>query len=108
MARCALLTVGGHMGAGRAAAVIANVIVPFAMAEGRLDAVPDWLPPEDISNPVRLTAYRLFGRDHNPAAYYAKNGLLIQGLLQIHREFCLRHHPDCDNCEIAARSRRRT
>ena len=102
------MTAGGHMGAGRAAAVIANVIVPFAMAEGRLDEVPDWLPPEDISNPVRLTAYRLFGRDHNPAAYYAKNGLLIQGLLQIHREFCLRHHPDCDNCEIAARRGART
>jgi len=101
----AAMTAGNYMGKGRAAAVLANVIAPFALAEGRLAEVPDWLPPEDISNPVRLTAHRLFGRDHNPAAYYAKNGLLIQGLLQIHREFCLRHHPDCNNCDLQKNTR---
>ena len=90
----------GYMGKGRAAAILANVIAPFALAEGRIGEVPDWLPPEDISSPVRLTAFRLFGRDHNPSAHYANNGLLIQGLLQIHREFCLRLHPDCGRCEI--------
>ena len=89
-----------YMGKGRAAAVLANVVAPFALAEGRLNEAPDWLPPEDISSPVRLTAYRMFGRDHNPAVYYANNGLLIQGLLQIHREYCLRHHPECWKCEI--------
>ena len=31
-----------------------NVIAPFARAEERLDAIPDWLPPEDVSEPVRL------------------------------------------------------
>ena len=63
---------------------------------------PAWLPPEDISQPVRLTAFRLFGRDHNPAAVYATNGLLIQGLLQIHRDLCLRLHPDCDDCALGS------
>ena len=92
-----------YMGRGRAAAVVANVVAPFALATGRLAAVPDWLPPEDISEPVRLTAYRMFGRDHNPAAFYATNGLLIQGLLQIHRDFCRRIHPDCGRCGLTRR-----
>ncbi len=93
------------MGRGRAAAVIANVIAPFAMAEGRLSGLPEWLPPEDISQPVRLTAFRLFGRDHNPAAFYSTNGLLIQGLLQIHRDYCLQLHPACERCRLGDRHR---
>lgn len=90
------------LGRGRAGAIMANVIVPWAMAEGRLDEAPDWLPPEDVSDPVRLTAFRLFGRDHNPAAFYSTNGLLIQGLLQIHRDYCLQVHPDCSACSLAS------
>ena len=88
------------MGRGRAAAILANVIAPFALAEERLAEVPDWLPPEDVSEPVRLTAFRLLGRDHNPAAFYSGNGLLIQGLIQVHRDCCLPHHPDCGDCEL--------
>ncbi len=90
----------GFIGPGRAAAVIANVVVPFAVAEGRLAAAPDWLPAEDISKPVRLMAFRLFGRDHNPAAFYAGNGLLVQGLLHLFRELCLAHHPLCADCSL--------
>ena len=93
------------MGRGRAAAILANVIAPFALAEERTEDVPDWLPPEDVSEPVRLTAFRLFGRDHNPAAFYSDNGLLIQGLLQVHRDYCLRHHPDCAVCRLGDVSR---
>lgn len=96
------LTKGGHLGKGRAAAIIANVITPIALAEGRIGSVPDWLPPEDLSSPVRLTAFRLFGRDHNPAALYAMNGLFIQGLIQIHRDFCLLVHPACEDCGMVA------
>jgi len=88
------------LGKGRAAAIVANVVVPFALAEERVAEVPDWLPPEDLSEPVRLTAFRLFGRDHNPMTRYATNGLLIQGLLQIHRDHCLQVHPDCSDCEL--------
>ncbi len=93
---------GDHfIGRGRAAAILVNVVVPFAIAEERTSEVLDWLPPEDISEPVRLTAFRLFGRDHNPAALYSGNGLLIQGLLQIHRDHCLPTHPDCGRCGLA-------
>jgi len=88
------------MGRGRAAAILANVIVPFALAEERVSEIPDWLPPEDISMPVRLTAFRLLGRDHNPAAHYATNDLMVQGLLQIHRDYCLQVHPDCAGCGL--------
>lgn len=95
------LAKGGFMGRGRAAALMANVFVPFALAEGRLAEVPEWLPPEDVCEPVRLTAFRLLGRDHNPAVAYASNGLKIQGLIQIHRDFCLRLHPDCGECSLA-------
>ena len=102
------LTSHGLMGRGRAAAVITNVILPFAIAEGRVDACPEWLPPEDISQPVRLMASRLFGRDHNPCALYASNGMLIQGLLHIFRNFCLQSHPDCGECELSRDSRRNT
>ena len=94
---------GSHfIGRGRAAAILANVILPFALAEERAVDCPDWLPPEDVSRPVRLAAFRLFGRDHNPAALYAGNGLLIQGLLQIHRDYCQRLHPDCGKCTLAS------
>jgi len=89
------------MGRGRAGAILANVVVPFALAEERVSEIPDWLPPEDLSEPVRLTAFRLFGRDHNPSAFYAGNGLLIQGILQIHRDYCLQMHPDCTACRLA-------
>ncbi len=88
------------MGRGRAAAILANVVVPYALAEERMAEPPEWLPPEDVSQPVRLTAFRLFGRDHNPAAVYSTNGLLIQGLLQIHRDYCQRLHPDCGDCAL--------
>ena len=93
-----------YMGRGRAAAILANVVVPFAVAEERLSEIPEWLPPEDVSEPVRLTAFRLFGRDHNPAAFYSTNGLLIQGLLQIHRDCCLKMHPDCGECRLAKKT----
>ena len=82
------------MGKGRASAIIANVVAPFAEAQ------PEWLPPEDISAPMRLTAFRLFGRDHNPALY-SGDGVVLQGLIQIHRELCLRWHPDCENCSLS-------
>ena len=90
------------IGRGRAAAIIANVVLPFAIAEERTAECPEWLPPEDVSQPVRMTAFRLFGRDHNPSALYSSNGLHIQGLLQIRLDNCLRLHPDCATCEVAA------
>ncbi len=93
---------GALLGANRIAAILLNVVIPWLAAEERLDpAVLDHLPPEDLSAPVRATAFRLFGRDHNPALLYANNGLRIQGLLQIHADFCLSARAGCTDCPLA-------
>lgn len=93
-----ILTQGHHVGRGRASAMLSNVIVPFALARGRVGDVPDWLPPEDICAPVRRVACRMFGGDHNPSVWYATNGIFIQGIIQIDREWCARLHPECIGC----------
>ena len=84
--------------------MLASVLISFARAEERLARVPEWIFPEDLNATVRLMAFRLFGRDHNPALY-AGNGLLIQGLIQVHRAYCLAAHPDCSTCPLAAQAR---
>ena len=91
------------LGAARAAVIITNVLVPLRLAEDpdAGDALLGHLPPEDLGAPARETAYRLFGRDHNPALYL-RSGLFEQGLLAIHRDFCLRVHGGCENCPLAA------
>ncbi len=94
---------GGLVGRGRCSAVMANVVVPWAIAWGRVSAAPDWLPPEDVSEPVRLMAFRMLGRDHNPAAFYSRNGLCIQGLIEIYRRHCSPVHPDCGLCRLPGR-----
>ena len=102
-AACDVLCASGLLGARRAAAILANVIVPFALAEGRIGSVPTDLPPEETNATVRLTAFRLLGRDHNPALY-SGNGILLQGLIQLHRDFCLSAHPDCASCLLVKSS----
>ena len=98
-AACDILCASGLLGRRRAAAILANVLIPFARAEGRLACIPNEVLPEESNSIVRLTAFRLLGRDHNPALY-AGNGLCLQGLIQIHHDFCLAAHPDCDRCGL--------
>lgn len=98
-AACTILCESHRLGAKRAAAILANVLVPFAWAENRLSSVPDRLLPEDVSEPVRRTAFRLMGRDHN-AALYAGDGLLIQGLLQIQKDHCQTASAGCASCRL--------
>lgn len=88
----------GFVGRGRAAAIVANVVVPFAIAEGRLGDVPEWLPPEDLPRIARNVARRMLGRDHNPKRCYAENGRLVHGLIEIGREWCPHHRPECARC----------
>ena len=99
-----ILRTARPLGAHRAAAMLTNVLIPFARAEERLARVPEWIFPEDLNSTVRLIAFRLFGRDHNPALY-AGNGLLVQGLIQVYREYCLAAHPDCSSCPLAGQAR---
>ena len=96
------LSSSAFVGLKRAAAIIANAVIPMAIADGRIKEAPNWLPPEDLSSPMRLTAFRMLGRDHNPNAFYLTNGLAMQGLIEIHRKYCLGLYPDCIGCAIAA------
>ena len=102
MADVAAIFTGGkprYLGASHFAVLLANVIVPFALARGALREPPPWLPPEGLNATTRLAAFRLFGRDQNPALY-ATNGVLLQGLEQIHRDHCLSAQPDCAGCGL--------
>ncbi len=94
---------GSLLGAATAAMLVTNVIVPFIAGElpQVLPQLLPGLPSEEISAPMRAMAVHLFGRDHNPALY-ARSGLLQQGLLQIHADFCLDAHAGCEDCGLAA------
>lgn len=108
MADAAAMFTGGkprHIGRGMSAAILTNVIVPIAIARGRLSEPPRWLPPECMNAVMRLAAFRLFGRDHNPALY-SGNGVLQQGLIHIHREHCLAVRQGCDSCRLLAAIRK--
>ena len=52
---------------------------------------------------MRLMASRIFGPDHNPRALYEGSGLVQQGLIQIHNDFCLTCRSDCAGCAFASR-----
>ncbi len=90
------------VGAGRAAALLLNALVPFLMTQGYPElATPDklgQLPAEDDHHLARETAFRLFGRDHNPALHHT--GLRQQGLVQIFQDFCLNAHTACADCPL--------
>lgn len=90
------------LGAARAAVIVTNVLVPLRMALDRKggEELLSHLPPEDVGAPAREAAVRLFGRDHNPALYL-RSGLYQQGLLAIHRDFCLRVEGGCLRCPLA-------
>ena len=68
------------------------------MAQG--GAGPRWRAAEDSSERGRLMAFGRLGRDRSPAAFYAGNGLLVQGLLHLFRELCVAHHPLCADCSL--------
>jgi len=88
------------LGANRAASLLINVALPFVMMDFPDSAtLAEALPSEDISAPMREMAYRLFGRDHNPA-FYARSGLLQQGLLAIYQNFCLTCRGGCEMCML--------
>lgn len=90
------------IGAGRAAALLSNVIVPWLAARGD-DGLPAEdvlraLPAEDDNRFIRHMGHALFGHDHNPALYRA--GLRQQGLLQVFHDFCLAGRGGCKTCRL--------
>lgn len=93
------------LGTGRAAALLTNAVVPLLLAENpAAEALGDALPPEDLGSPARETAFRLFGRDHNPV-FYQRSGLRQQGLLAVYQDFCLTSREGCLACPLSERLR---
>lgn len=91
------------LGQSAAAVLVTNVVVPLVgcLQPTALPVLLPALPAETLSAPMRATAAHLLGRDHNPALY-GGSGLLQQGLLQIHGDFCLNAHTGCAGCTLAA------
>jgi len=88
------------LGPGRIAAILTNVAVPWLGSQGlHIAPLLIHLPAEDDSSSIRQTAFRFFGRDHNPALF--AHGLRQQGLVQIYHDFCLSRR-GCRDCQLAA------
>jgi len=90
------------VGGRRAAAIISNVIIPYAIGLHAqnlpLAGIFALLPPEEDNAIIRQSAFNLLGPDHNPALY--RNGLLQQGLIQVFHDFCLDDRSDCAECGL--------
>ncbi len=89
------------IGHSRTVAILLNVILPFAAAEG-IPTAPllEHLPAEATNSIVRQTALTLFGQDQSPALY--RHGLRQQGLTQIFHDFCLNDRSRCEQCALPA------
>ncbi len=88
------------MGRNRAQSVVTNALVPLLLAQDRLP--PDllaFLPPEELSAPMKETACRLLGSLRGAREYLA-SGLFQQGLLQIFADFCQNGRTACAHCPI--------
>jgi hypothetical protein len=89
------------IGPGRAATILANVLIPWTAATTRNEISRDQLrrlPAEDDNHFARHTAHALFGHDHHPSLYHS--GLRQQGLLQIFNDFCLNSRNGCQRCGL--------
>ncbi|MDD4872592.1 MAG: DUF2851 family protein [Kiritimatiellae bacterium] len=87
------------VGTDRITAIKSNVFLPFLANRGiPVRKLLNNLPPEHDNNLIRLTAFALLGRDHNPSLY--RNGLRQQGLIQIFHDFCINNRSACRNCPL--------
>ena len=93
------------VGPACAAAITTNALIPFMAAfhPRKTREIYASVPPETVSAPMRLMASRIFGPDHNRSLLYGNSGLIQQGLLQIHNDFCLACKSACADCAFARR-----
>ncbi|MDZ4199178.1 MAG: DUF2851 family protein [Kiritimatiellia bacterium] len=104
------LTIGGAvqrrpvalLGRARAAAILANALLPILAALGDREAFRDgWaadLPAEGEAGVLRQTSVALFGPDVPPSLI--RPALRRQGLLQIFQDFCLHDRSGCRDCDF--------
>jgi uncharacterized protein DUF2851 len=86
------------VGDSRAVEILANVVFPFLLAEGKdICAGYKELPAELSNRRLETGATRLFGDDPRRASFL-KSVAHQQGLLQIYEDFCLQDNSDCEHC----------
>jgi Protein of unknown function (DUF2851) len=94
------------IGATRASDIVVNVVLPAAVAQGRLLGQPALAqaagkvllthPPLESNSLVRFTAHRLLGRHMPPRLL--RTAARQQGLLQVFHDFCLNDRSACQRC----------
>jgi len=86
------------VGESRAAEILANVVFPFFIAEGR-DVWTEFskLPARLSNRRLATGATRLFGDDVR-RGQFLKSVAHQQGLLQIYEDFCMQDNSDCAQC----------
>jgi hypothetical protein len=86
------------VGESRIAEILANVLLPFFLAEGRdIWAAYEKLPARLTNRRLETGATRLFGGDPRRTRF-TKTIAQQQGLLQIYEDFCLQDNSDCAQC----------
>ena len=86
------------VGDSRIADILANVLLPYFLAEGS-DIWPAYekLPARLTNRRLETGATRLFGSDPR-RPHFTKSVAQQQGLLQIYEDFCLQDNSDCAQC----------
>lgn len=86
------------IGESRVADIMANVLLPYFLAEGAaIWPVYEKLPARLGNRRLETGATRLFGGDPR-RAQFTKTIAHQQGLLQIYEDFCLQDNSDCAQC----------
>ncbi|MBI5820134.1 MAG: DUF2851 family protein [Verrucomicrobia bacterium] len=96
------------IGAARARDIVVNVLLPAAVAQGRLLEQPVLVeaaenifaahPSLESNALVRFTAHRLFGQRVPPRLL--RTAVRQQGLLQVFHDFCLNDRSACQRCRF--------
>ena len=94
------------IGESRAAEILANVIYPLAVNDGR-EIWNDYkkLRAQLSNQAARIAAARLFAGDPRQRDF-VRTLIGQQGLLQIYEDFCLRDASDCASCPLPEQLRR--
>ena len=86
------------VGDSRIADILANVVFPFLLSQGKeIWSAFSKLPAELSNRRLETGATRLFGDDPR-RSLFLKSVAHQQGLLQIYEDFCLQDNSDCAQC----------
>jgi hypothetical protein len=94
------------VGESRIAEILANVLLPFFLAEGAdVWTAYEKLPARLSNRRLKTGAARLFGGDPR-CSHFTRTIAQQQGLLQIYEDFCLQDNSDCAQCPFPEQMRK--